>query len=224
MNETLHVANNLVHTGLGSLALIGGVVALATAKGSRLHVRGGKLFAWMMLFVILTSLIAMLNELLPLAIVLSLSVAYLVPSALLAFNRQGKHFVTWNLALMALAGVLFLFTTVQFLRFNLAGDQVVLGPLVLATMFGFLFIQDLRMLKQRPTERNFWIRRHLVRMILAFTIAVMALVRIGINFGLSLEASVILPLGIAAIAITWIYRRYPLQSTAQADAPHPADQ
>ncbi|MEX2495750.1 MAG: hypothetical protein WD448_06660 [Woeseia sp.] len=70
------------------------------------------------------------------------------------------------------------------------------------------------MLHADPPHPNFWIRRHLVRMILAFTIAVMAVVRIGLNFGLSLEASVVIPLGIAAACISWVYRRYPLLTTA----------
>lgn len=53
------------------------------------------------------------------------------------------------------------------------------GPLLLATMFGLLFIEDWRMLVRRPDHPNFWIRLHVVRMILAFSIAVMA------PFGLS---------------------------------------
>ena len=85
----------------------------------------------------------------------------------------------------------------------------VLVSLVLATMFGFLLFQDLHMLRVRPEAPNYWIRRHLVRMILAFTIGVMAVVRIGIPLGLSLQASVILPLIVALIAIIWMYRRLP---------------
>lgn len=111
--------------------------------------------------------------------------------------------------------LLFLFTIVQFVRFNLSGDRLSLGPGVLALMFGFLLVQDWRMLRSPPSQPNAWLRRHLTRMILAFTFAVMAFVRIGIDFGLSLEMSVITPLAIAAIAIGFVYRNYPIESPEQ---------
>lgn len=212
MNNTLYALNNYIHIGLGSLALLGGLVALGTAKGSSLHIRGGKVFAWTMIFVVITTLIAMFHEFLPLAVVLAISEVYLVPSALLSVNRRYRHFVAINRGLMVIVGLLFLFAAIQFVRINLVAGQFFVGPLVLTAMFGFLFVQDWRMLRHRPGEPNFWLRRHLVRMILAFTVAVMALVRIGTNFGLSLEASVVLPLMVATIAITWTYRRYPLRS------------
>ena len=66
------------------------------------------------------------------------------------------------------------------------------------------------MLRSPRSHPNAWLRRHLTRMILAFTFAVMALVRIGIEIGLSLDASVILPLVVAALAIMIVYRSYPI--------------
>lgn len=172
-----------------------------------------------MIVVVVTTMVAMFDELLPLAIVLTLAEVYLVPSALLSVNRQRSDFSSWNRLLMILAGLLCLFTAVQFVRFNLVLDQWVFGPLVLSVMFGFLFVQDWRMLGSRPSHPNFWLRRHLLRMILAFTVAVMALVRIGISFGLSLEATVVVPLAVAAVVIMWIYRRYPVSGSRHDGLP-----
>ena len=208
----LHTINSLLHTGIGTLGLLGGVVALLAAKGSRRHVLGGKVFAWSMAAIVITTMITMLDEFLPLAVVLAVAEVYLVPSALLSVNRERRDFRAWSWILMSIPGLLCLFAAVQFVRFSMASGTVLVGPLVLCFMFGFLFVQDWRMLANRPAHPNVWLRRHFVRMILAFTIAVMALVRIGLRFGLSLEASVVVPLAVATLAILWVYRRYPVTS------------
>lgn len=210
MGPTLHTINSIIHVAFGSAALAGGLVALGAVKGSKWHIRGGKLFVWTMLFVVLTSTFVLFNEFLPLVIVMALAELYLIPSAILSVHRRREALKAWNWPLTALAGLLAVFAAVQFVRFNLASDQLFLGPGVLAVMFGFLFYQDWVMLRRPLSHRNCWLRRHLVRMILAFTFAVMALVRIGLNFGLSLEASVVVPLVIAAGAILVIYRWYPV--------------
>lgn len=209
MDISIFLLNNWVHAGLGFTALAGGLVAIFTVKGSRLHRRGGWVFAWLTLPVVLTVMIMMFHEFLPLAVVLAMAEVYLVPAALLSVNRNWKGFGACSVLLVILVALLFLFASVQFARFSLALDQPAIGPLVLAGIFGFLMFQDLHMLLLRPAEPNYWIRRHLVRMILAFTVAVMALVRIGIPFGLSLEASVVLPLMVALLGILWAYRRFP---------------
>lgn len=204
--------NNFLHVGFGSLAFLGGTVALVAEKGSTWHIRGGRLFAVMMGLVILTTAVQMFHEFLPLAIVMCLAMIYLVPSAILSVNRDFGTFKGLNIGLLVLLALLFLFTSIQFVRFNLSGDRLFIGPGVLAAMFGFLLVQDWRMLRSPPSHPNAWLRRHLVRMILAFTFAVMAFVRIGIDFGLSLEMSVIAPLAVAAIAIALVYRNYPTES------------
>ncbi len=209
METTLHLINNYAHIGFGSLALLGGVIALASVKGSSVHIRGGRLFAWMMLFVVITTLLAMYFELLPLAIVMCLAEIYLIPSALLSVNRNARAFTGLNVALATLVGLLCLFSAVQFIRFNAGGDRIFIGPAVLAVLFGFLLAQDVAMLRRRPERPNYWVRRHLTRMILAFTFAIMALVRIGMNLGLSLEMTVVLPLLVAVTVIVAVYRRYP---------------
>ena len=209
MDEAIYHLNNWLHAGLGFIALAGAVVALHAAKGSRRHRLGGWVFVGLMLPVVLTTLLMMFHEFLPLAVVLATAEVYLVPAALLSVNRSVKGFAAWSMMLAGLVALLFLFVLVQFIRISLAADQIFVGPLVLATMFGFLLFQDLHMLRTRPETPSYWVRRHLVRMILAFTIGVMAVVRIGIPFGLSLEASVILPLVVAFLGIIWVYRRLP---------------
>ncbi|MCK7594846.1 hypothetical protein [Pseudomarimonas salicorniae] len=109
-----------------------------------------------------------------------------------------------------IAALLALFAAIQFFRFNLGAERLFVGPAVLAAMFTGLLVGDLRVLRNPDVHRHVWLRRHLTRMILAFTIGVMALVRIGVSFGLTFEASVLGPLAVAAVCILWVRRRYPL--------------
>ncbi|MDJ0653840.1 MAG: hypothetical protein QNJ40_06795 [Xanthomonadales bacterium] len=205
----IHEVVNYSHVAVGSLALAGSALALGSSKGSSLHVRGGKLFAWMMLLVVLTTAVQMTFEFLPLAIIMCLAEAYLIPSAILAFHRDWAGFRAVSWALAVLAGLLCLFTLVQLVRLNLVGDTLFIGPGVLALMFGFLLYQDFGMLRNSADRSgNYWVRRHLIRMILAFTFAVMALIRIGIQVGLTLEQTVIYPLLAAAVTIFLVCRRY----------------
>jgi len=205
--------NNLLHVAFGSLAMLGSLIALITVKGSTWHIRGGRLFALMMGLVIITTFIQMAHELLPLAIVMCLAVIYLVASGVLSVNTGVARFKGINIALMVLLGLLFAFALVQFVRFNVAGDGLFIGPGAMAAMFATLLVQDWRMLRTPPTHPNAWLRRHFTRMILAFTFAVMALVRIGIDLGLSLETTVIVPLAIATAVIGLVYRSYPVSES-----------
>jgi uncharacterized membrane protein len=211
MNETIHAILPSVHTLLGSTTIIGGLVALSVRKGSHLHVLGGRLFLFTMIPVGVTSVaIMMVRDFLPLAVVLSLAEVYLLPSAVLSIRRTSRHFLLWNRLLMSLAGLLLLFTIAQFIRLGFALSQFLPGPLVLAAVFGFLFVDDWIMLRSRPRPENYWIRRHFARMILGLTIAVVAFGQIGT--GLAAEVLVVLPLALAALAIALFYRRYRLNS------------
>lgn len=203
-------ANNLVHVGFGTLALLGGAVALAATKGSNLHVRGGQVFVVTMVVVLVTTVLSLLHEFLPLVMVMILAEVYLIPSALLSVGRNREARIAWNWPLMGLTLLLALFAGVQFVRLNLISPQLFIGPAVLSFMFLFLAYQDWILLRRKERHPNFWLRRHFTRMILAYTFGVMALVRIGLDFGLTIEMATIGPLLVAGIVIIWIYRLYPI--------------
>lgn len=204
--------NSGVHVALGSIALLGGLLAILSKKGSKRHVQGGWTFALAMIPVVITTLVAMGHNFLPLAIVLAVAELYLVPSALLSVNNDKRYFVPVSIGLMIPAALLCAFTMLQFIRVNFIQDQgIFIGPLLLAALFGGLLVQDIMMLRKRPVIRNTWLRRHFTRMIYAYTIAVMALVRIGVDFGLSFEMTVIIPLLIATGFVVYVYRLYPVK-------------
>lgn len=200
--------NHLAHAALGTLTLAAGMLALWAVKGSTLHVRGGRVFAGAMALVVLTSLLSMFHRFLPLAVVLAMAEVYLVPSAVLSIRREQRGWLAWHVCLLLLAGVIALFCTMQFVRSLFAPGPVMLGALAIALVFWWLFAEDLWLLRRRPVRAGSWVHRHLARMILAFAIAVMALARIGIRAGLSLEATVVVPLVGALLAIAWMRHRY----------------
>lgn len=205
-----HAANNFIHVAFGSLALLGGALALVATKGSKLHIRGGQAFAVTMIAVLITTVYSLLYRFFPLVLVMILAEIYLIPSALLSVGRKREARLAWNWPLMALTVLLALFSAIQFVRLNLISEQLFIGPAVLTFMFAYLAFQDWRLLVRRERHPYFWLRRHLTRMILAFTFAVMALVRIGLDFGLTIEMTTVGPLLVAGIAIIAVYRRYPV--------------
>lgn len=205
-----------LHVILGYLALTGGLVALSSKKGSVLHKKAGMFFAYPMLVVILTTIVFMFTEFLPLAIVLAAMSLYFILSAISSARYQKPYAARADKVLFGIPLLLCLFTGVQFVRFLNIENAPVVGPLVLCLMGGFFTFQDVLILRRRPLQRNIWIRRHLLRMLFAFTFAVMALIRIGINFGLTLEQTVIYPI-IATLPFVWyFYRKFPVERTPLA--------
>lgn len=155
-----HSANTLVHVGFGTLALLGGGLALAATKGSKLHVRGGQVFVVTMAVVLVTTVFSLLHQFFPLVVVMILAEVYLIPSALLSVGRKREARLAWNWPLMGLTLLLALFAGVQFVRLNLVSDQLFFGPAVLSFMFVFLTYQDWVLLRRKERHPNFWLRRH----------------------------------------------------------------
>lgn len=209
MDLTPESVNAGIHILFGSVTLLAGVVALSARKGARWHVRGGFVFASTMIVVVGTTLFAMFHRFLPLAILLALAEVYLIPAALLAVGKGRQLARGWLWPFTVLAALLGLFAAAQFVRLNFVEGQLFIGPGVFACMFGFLVWQDWLYLRGED-HPNFRLRRHLTRMILAFAIAAMALARIGLDFGLSIQITTLGPLAIAAGFIVWQYRKYPV--------------
>ena len=97
------------------------------------------------------------------------------------------------------------------------GPQV-FGPALYAGMFAGLALGDLRMFLHRPTESKVWVKRHLLRMLLAFAFAVRALFSIGVDIGLPFEVAVTAPILLALLAAVWWRRRVDGRGTDSAPA------
>ncbi|KUJ84201.1 hypothetical protein AWR36_000340 [Microbulbifer flavimaris] len=197
-----------IHVIFGTIAFAAGIAALATKKGTDLHIKAGKVFSYLMILVAISTVVFMTNDFLPLAVVMTVAVLYLIPSAINSINHDKKMAALWDKLLTLIPLLLFVFTAMQFIRFLAIEEAPTVGPILLASTFGFILYQDLALLKNRYRERSYWIRRHMIRMILAFTFTAMAVIRLGINIGLTLEQTVVYPILFAWICIAYCYKKY----------------
>ncbi len=204
-----------VHVILGFVAFGSGVLALLATKGSSLHIRTGRIFSYLMIAVALSTFIFMAFRFLPLAIVMAISVIYFIPSAIFSLRHQLPNAQLVDRTLIIVPTILLVFSCIQAVRFQLIENGPKIGPVMMALTFGFIVYQDIRVFNQRQHHMNFWIRRHLTRMVLAFTFAAMSVVRIGINFGLTFEQSTIFPLLAAWLTIIFFFKRYPIPTIEQ---------
>lgn len=210
MFESIYSINNLLHTIVGSIALVGGVIALITVKGSDNHKKGGKVFAWLIVLSAISSFyptITKFNEIGPVAIVMAVATIYLVVTSIIAIRHQQSHSLVREKFLILIP----LFLAAMPLRFVIraiktSNYEIFMGPLVLLTLFLYCLITDIMVIRNRNRSKDFWLKRHLTRMIFAFSFGVMALVRIGIDFGITFEMSLVLPL-LAALLIILFFRR-----------------
>ena len=207
-----------IHVVLGFIGFTAGIVALSTKKGTAIHILAGKTFSYLMIVVSLSTIAFLFHEFLPLVLVMILAVLYLVPSAINSIRNDGKLAVLWDRLLISIPLLLFLFAAMQSIRFQFIDGAPTVGPILLASTFGFILYQDLTLWKNRDRDRIYWIRRHLARMILAFTFAAMAVVRLGIDLGLTLEQTVVYPMLIAWTCIAYCYRKYSPEKFEPANA------
>ena len=216
--EPFDPVSYFIHVVLGFTAFGAGIFALATKKGTQVHIKAGKIFAYLMIPVALSTIVFMSHEFLPLALLMSLAVLYFIPSAINAIRNAKKSAILWDSVLIIIPLALFLFSALQSVRVQFIESAPKLGPVLMAATFGFILIQDLALLKSRERDNSYWIRRHLTRMILAFTFTAMAVVRLGINIGLTLEQSVIYPTLAAWICIAYCYKKYSPEKLKPAQA------
>lgn len=209
MTESIYHINNLVHTLIGSVALLGALVALLSIKGSDRHKLAGRVFAWLIVISAITSFYPTaykFDEIGPIAIIMALATIYLVITAVIAVRRTTAVSLPIELILPAVPLMLLVLPAFRvFLAVRSNNFDVFVGPLLLTGLFLYLFVQDVAIVVNRQRPQVFWIRRHLTRMIFALSFGVMALVRIGVSFGLSFEMSVVLPL-VGAFILVLFYR------------------
>ena len=197
----------LIHISVGTVGLLGGLVALFTRKGSQFHKLGGRAFVVGLLSAAVTTFIFMRQNFLPLAVVMALATIYLIATSMLALKRERVYAKPLEIVCMLLGLALILFPSLRIAVAIRSNDvSALVAPSLLMLTFLLLFIQDIGLLRNRDRSKLYWIKRHFSRMILAFAFGVMALVRIGANFGLSLEMSVVIPLIVAFGVIAYFYR------------------
>jgi uncharacterized membrane protein len=160
-----------IHILAGALALAGGYVALAAAKGGALHRRSGKLFVGAMITMSLTgAAIAILNAE-PISIVAGLLTFYFVTTAFLTVRNRSEWSGRIDRIAMLVAVSVALFGFI--VGFRLAGTgRPEAYPMFMFGIVGLLAARgDLRMIRAGGIQGPERLRRHLWRMCFAMWVA-----------------------------------------------------
>jgi len=199
--------NHLSHIIIGTMGFIGGIVALSTKKGSKVHIRSGRVFVLGMFYAVASTIVFMVEQVLPLALLMSIATSYLLVSSIVSLRYRKKYSRLIDKILVIVPFLLFLFTSLQFI---LILPEISLGTfarLLFSITFAILLFRDIKLIRSRPNEHIYFVKRHAFRMILTFGFAVMAVLRIGVKVDfLGLEFSTFTPLLLALIAAFYMER------------------
>jgi len=201
-----------VHIAAGTLAMLGGAIAILTEKGGRTHRRAGKGFVVSMAVVAATAIA--LYPLAPTTFRLFLAMVavfsfYLVFSGYRVLSRKrptdDAHFIDWAaVALVLLAGIGLLLIGGDWALRNQPFAPVMLVFGGIGTLLG---LQDVRLFRAAEGERPAWILLHLQRMMAGYIAAVTAVS--AVNFAsLPPYVSWLWPTIVGTPLIFWWSRKY----------------
>jgi hypothetical protein len=165
----LHTTNIITHVAAGSLALLCGVVALLTPKGSRRHRQSGRIFLYFLAVVVVTGLLGVFifkrNTFL---LVITLLSAYLGYSGFRIVKlRNNRPY------LVDIAAAIITLLSVAYFLYYLSRIGMMWSPVVIYSTVGYLFLviaYDLaRYLIPARYYRNGWLYEHIVKMVSAFS-------------------------------------------------------
>ncbi|NNF36937.1 MAG: hypothetical protein HKN68_22735 [Saprospiraceae bacterium] len=201
----------MIHIIIGSIGLLGGFVSLFSTKGSKIHKNGGWIFISGMIVAIISTLMFMRDNFLPLAIIMCIASFYLMVSAVTTIRVKSRWAITLDYIFLIFPLVLFVFPLMNMMR-NLPDFTFVsLGQIVLSLTFLYCVIDDVQYLRRLKKSQTPNIGRHLFKMILAFTFGIMAVLRIGVKVDfIDLEFTVIVPLIVGMIIALNMKRKFPI--------------
>ena len=197
----------LLHVAFGFLAMAGAVTALSVVKGSPLHKKAGWLFAVPMAVAAVTALVFEIEfeQPRPLVVIMSAATLYLLASSLLAIRNRLAYARILEKVLIVVPIALFAIAALILVRSVGSGSLIrVPGQTLYAGIFLALLIGDIRIIVARPDSRIVWIKRHLLRMLLAFGFAIRAILAIAMDVGLPFQVVVTAPL-VAALLVSWYF-------------------
>lgn len=165
----LHKANILIHVSAGSLALVTGIILVASAKGKKLHKTIGKIFLALLAIVIVTGLAGVFlygrNAFLLVITVLSGYSGYSGYRTLQTKSNQPKSADTGAAFIVVLIVIYFLY------YFNSIG--MIWAPVIIYSTTGYLVLMITydfsRYLIPAATYSNLWLYEHILKMVSAFS-------------------------------------------------------
>lgn len=167
--------NYIAHLVLGVGAAVAAVVALASAKGGRVHRWAGWVFAAGMAVAALTAWLFMIAAPLPLAMIQATFALYGLGTALLAINPHWRGARAGERALLGVLALVMAGIAAVSVRFALAGTPFFLAPAAFFAILAYFAVLDVRWLRRGSTvTRLDRVRRHALRMALVVSETVRA--------------------------------------------------
>ena len=165
----LHNSNILIHVVAGSIALLLGIVALATKKGGKWHTKSGNYFLLGLILVVITGLIGVFifkrNTFLLIITVLS---AYYGFSGyrILQTKTNRPKLIDISVAIVSLVSV-------SYFLYYFKSSGMYWSPIIIYSTVGALLMvvtyDFIRYLIPKRTYKNMWLYEHIFKMIGAFT-------------------------------------------------------
>jgi asparagine N-glycosylation enzyme membrane subunit Stt3 len=155
------------HAFSGGIALLGGILAILTKKGSKNHTLSGEVYFYAMLSVVITGLIVATyrgNLFLQTIAIFSFYMAFTGKRVL----RNKKEIVTspldWGFNIISMASGLFMLylVIVNFARIGFAGAMPML--LVFGGLLTWMTVEDARKMWKKKWVKNYWLYTHIGRM------------------------------------------------------------
>lgn len=171
-----HQLNILVHVISGSLALILGIIAMATRKGGKTHKKSGRLFLILIAFVITTGLIGVfIFKVNTFLLVITLLSGYQAFSGYRILNNKSNK----PKSLDILVALLSMSSGIYFLYY-LKSIGMFWNPMIIYSTVGTLFLivayDFLRYLIPKKRYKKLWLYEHIYKMVAAFTALLSAFV------------------------------------------------
>jgi len=171
-----HLINIIIHVISGSLALVMGVIAMATRKGGKVHRKSGRIFLFLVAFVIITGLIGVfvfkVNTFL---LVITLLSGYEAFSGyrVLKLKSNTPRFLDIFVALLTItSGIYFIY---YFKSIGMFWSPIIIYS-TLGTLFLLVTYDFLRYTIPSRLYKKIWLYEHIYKMVAAFTALLSAFV------------------------------------------------
>jgi len=199
-----------IHIVIGLIGWVGALVALASQKGSRRHILGGRLFMISTIVVSVTALILLSTRFAPPLFVAALTAVYAIATAFLALRPGTQKVRRTEYGLFAFELAMLLLFMAMAIPNIIAGNIPVMGPVVIAIIPIILLIGDINFFRNAGQRAALRVRRHLARMIWALIISIRApLAEIYAELSIPVFFILFGPLVAAPLMIWFFLRKLP---------------
>jgi uncharacterized membrane protein len=218
----IYLLIKIIHIVAGAMALVTGLIAMLTKKGGKAHRFNGKIYFWSMAVIFLTSIYMSLYK----SMIFFVLIAFFSFQA--AFNgyrilylkklHQGQKAATIDYIGLIIGAVAALFM-LGFGIFNLNGNtEMAMVLLVFGVFYAVGVWQEVRKFSNPPTEKMFWMYKHIGQMGGAYIATMTAFLVNNYRLFPFIPPVMLwlLPTAVGVVIITRVLKKYKIQYSSKA--------